>query len=271
MSRRWTIFLLALVELVGLVGCSSAPTVGAAGSTDSAGPDQSTSTTSGPPGTSIGLYFLRDGKVGAGQRQIAVTDDPPHTSIDLLLKGPTDVDKAAGLTTALRPTVQLRSLTVADGVATADFSRDLEDRDTQPSVAQIVYTLTQFPSVTKVKLLIDGLPNGAAGVLPYTRNDVPRITPDLLLESPSPGLASPAGVKVSGEIGMTFPSFGYRFDAGGQTIAQGTITTKFGTGPRKKFDQVVGLPAGTTGPVVMAVSPPPGSAQAPFSVAFSVG
>src|SRR6476660_927084 len=132
MARRWWLLVVLGSVLLGLPACSGSTTTSPSASTPpGAGATTADQPPSGPGGTAISLYFLRDGKVAAGQRQVAVTDDAPRTSVDLLLRGPTDVDQAAGLTTALRPTVQLRSLTVADGVATADFSRDLEDRDSQ--------------------------------------------------------------------------------------------------------------------------------------------
>ena len=59
-----------------------------------------------------------------------------------------------------------------DGVAVVDFNRAFETRDTRPQVAQVVYTLTQFPQVTKVRFLIEGQPNGATGVPPIGRSDL---------------------------------------------------------------------------------------------------
>jgi hypothetical protein len=140
-------------------------------------------------------------------------------------------------------------------------------------VAQVVYTLTQFPEITKVKFLVDGVPNGAAGVLPYGRADLTRLTPDLLIESPTPGLITPTTVKVSGDIASPATSFGYRFESAstpGSPIAEGTLNARLGSGPRKRFDQVVELPPGTSGPVVMVVAQPGGSPQPELRIPLTV-
>jgi hypothetical protein len=272
MRRRWW----TLLALGCLAACSGpTPTSGSGPiSTEAAtGTGTAGSTVAGPAagGTAISLYFLRDGQIGVGQRQIAATDDAPTTAVQLELKGLTDVDKAAGLTTGLAATIQLHKVTVADGVATADVSRDLESRDSQPGVAQLVYALTQFPQIAKVTFLLDGVPNGAVGALPIGRADVPRLTPDLLIESPSPGLVSSSAVKVSGDIAARFPSFDYRVEsAPGQNVAQGTLNAKLGSGPRKKFDQVVDLAPGTTGTVTMVVTPPAGATMKELRIPFRV-
>jgi hypothetical protein len=271
MARRWWFVLL----LASVAACSSTTGTGQ-GATPGTGEAAAGTTVAVPAARAPALaqYFLRDGKVAAGQAQPVpgVDAQSPEQAVRTLIKGLTDADKVAGLTTAIPLSVQLHSLTVADGTATADFSRDLEQRDTEPAVGQIVYTLTAFADITHVKLLIDGLPNGAAGVLPYTRADVPRVTPDVLIESPTPGESFGTGsIKVSGDVATSVPSFGYRFEANGQPVADGTITTKFGSGPRKKFDQVVDLPAGTSGALTMVVSPPTGSTPAQLTIPIAVG
>jgi hypothetical protein len=268
------LLLASAASVASLAACSSSgPTDGST----SLLPGLGTGTTlpaTPPRPPAVAQYFLRDGKVAAGQAQPVPSIDPqtPQVAVQQLIKGPTDVDKAAGLTTAIPPSVQLHSLTVTDGTATADFSRDLEQRDTQPAVGQIVFTLTQFPDITHVKFLLDGQPNGAAGALPYTRADVPRVTADVLIESPTPGEAFPTGsIKISGDVATSVPSFGYHIDAGGQPVADGTITTKFGTGGRKKFDQVIDLPASTTGALTMVVTPPAGATPSSLTIPITVG
>ena len=73
---------------------------------------------------------------------------------------------AAGLTTAIAPKVALLSFNIEGDNATVDFNRAFETADTQPQVAQVVYTLTQFTGLNTVTFLIDGEPNGATGVRP---------------------------------------------------------------------------------------------------------
>ncbi len=74
--------------------------------------------------------------------------DPVRGALDALVAGPTPEEAAFGAGTALDKGVVVNSLVVgADGVATVDFNRKFETRDTRPQVAQVVYTLTQFPQV----------------------------------------------------------------------------------------------------------------------------
>ena len=96
-----------------------------------------------------------------------------RSTLDQLVAGPSPDEAAFGAGTAIEKGVDVQSLTIdADGVATVDFNRKFETKDTRPQVAQVVYTLTQFPQVTKVRFLIEGQPNGATGVPPVGRSDL---------------------------------------------------------------------------------------------------
>jgi spore germination protein GerM len=92
----------------------------------------------------------------------------------VLIAGPTESDAAAGLTTAIAPSVSILSFAIDGDNATVDFNRAFETADTQPQVAQVVYTLTQFAGLNTVTFLIDGEPNGATGVRPLDKADVRR-------------------------------------------------------------------------------------------------
>jgi hypothetical protein len=82
--------------------------------------------------------------------------------------------------------VVLYSLTQQGHVVTVNFSRKFETANTRPQVGQVVYTLTQFPGVDQVQFLIEGQPNGATGVPPWSRADLADMTPAVLVESPAP-------------------------------------------------------------------------------------
>ena len=102
--------------------------------------------------------------------------DPVRAALDILFAGPSPADTAFGATTAIASNAFINSLVVGDdGIATVDFTRKFETADTRPQTAQVVYTLTQFSQVKKVRFLIDGEPNGATGVPPVGRADL-RVT-----------------------------------------------------------------------------------------------
>ena len=227
----------------------------------------SSSAQQGP--TLVTPYFIRDGKVATGSPRPA-TGDAYVDAINFLAAGPDDIEKASGLITAVASNAKAYRLTVTDGTATVDLSRTFETRDTQPQVAQVVFTLTQFPGVDKVKFLIEGTDNGATGVPPVGRDQLTKYTPDVLLESPWPGTRSGASVRVSGNINPGFSSFEYRIDgAAGQQVASGTVNVRFGQG-RRRFDQSIDVPGGITGPARFTVLAPTGSTMTSFAVSLTL-
>lgn len=136
----------------------------------------STTTAPPPPPTTdpaaiavVKLFFLRDGVVAEGETRFAPGPDLALRALEDLLAGPTEADAVAGLTSAIAPRVALLSFSVDGTNVTVDFNRAFETADTQPQVAQVVYTLTQFAGVETVTFLIDGAPNGATGVRPIGR------------------------------------------------------------------------------------------------------
>jgi len=152
----------------------------AACSSTTAGPDISaaTATTAAPVATSapatVGTrpWWIVGGTVTPGGPRLD-GPDPVRSALDQLLAGPSPDEAAFGAGTAIEKGVVVNSLVVGpDGVATVDFNRKFETKDTRPQVAQVVYTLTQFPQVSKVRFLIEGQPNGATGVPPVGRADL---------------------------------------------------------------------------------------------------
>src|SRR5690606_15313075 len=84
-----------------------------------------------------------------------------------LLAGPTDAERALGFGTAIPAGTTLNGVVVADGVATVDLSGDFASgggsASMQARVAQVVFTLTQFPTVDSVDFELDGEPLTALG------------------------------------------------------------------------------------------------------------
>ena len=119
-------------------------------------------------------YFLLDGVIAAGEARLVPGPDVALRALEVLVAGPTEADSAAGLTSAIAPKVSILSFAIDGDNATVDFNRAFETADTQPQVAQVVYTLTQFTGLNTVTFLIDGEPNGATGVRPLDRADVRR-------------------------------------------------------------------------------------------------
>jgi spore germination protein GerM len=80
------------------------------------------------------------------------------------LPSPEEVLNYAGRQSDWGPRVRLRKLTIVDGVATADFSKEMAaygggSARVNAIQEQVTLTLKQFPSVKEVRILVDGKPD----------------------------------------------------------------------------------------------------------------
>lgn len=278
-------------RLAGAIAALAVLTFGCGAKSDEATPtttaatvtstSASSTTTSVPPAVAepgtlfvASPYFLRDGFVGAGQQQLAPGPDVARAALDALSNGPTEADRAAGLGTAIARGVRVNGFEVDGNVATVDFNRAFETADTRPQVAQVVYTLTQFAPITQVKFLVDGQPNGATGVLPIGRRELEPITPPVLVESPTPGLAVTATFAFAGTANTFEANVPWRVEAvGGTTLAQGAATATSGTGTRGTFQTQITV-NGYTGPAVFVtyvVDMATGAETSVVRVPFTIG
>ena len=125
-----------------------------------------------------------------------------------LLDGPTEGEATDGLASAIPAGTQLRDIAVADGVATVDLDGSFDDGGGSASmlgrVAQVVATLTRFPTVERVAFRIDGDPveaiggEGVAVDPPIGRAAIEGQTPQILVESPLPGDSVTSPIRLRG-------------------------------------------------------------------------
>lgn len=126
-----------------------------------------------PRTVAISIYFLRGDQsaftVAPVTKTIARQDRASLLAIALgaLLEGPSESDRARGLTSAIPPGTRLNGVQIQGDIVRANFSRELEAGGGSVSmlgrVWQIVYTATQFPEAPRVKILIDGQDRTALG------------------------------------------------------------------------------------------------------------
>lgn len=129
--------------------------------TTSGGP--ATPTTSPEPtvaGRTITIYLLDgQGRAVPTTRDVA-TEGVARAAVTALIAGPTAREAVAGLSTAFPPDSLLLGIDIAGGTAIVDMSREFESGGGSSSVlgrlAQLVYTLTEFDSVERVELRLDG-------------------------------------------------------------------------------------------------------------------
>jgi hypothetical protein len=100
-------------------------------------------------------------------REVAVSDDLPRRALALLLQGPRAND--AGLVAPLPTSSTIQAFTVTGDTARVDLSAEsvedaaaVDDRpvNEQLALAAIANTLTEFPTIQKVQLTVDGRSGG---------------------------------------------------------------------------------------------------------------
>lgn len=210
------------------------------------------------------MYFLREEKVGPARRTVPQTQTPAKAAMEALLQGPTDADHAANLDTTIPAGTKLNNVTIDAGTATVDLSSTFASgggsTSMQGRVAQVVYTLTQFSSVSAVVFELDGQPAttlGGEGLVldhPQTRGDWESFTPAILLESPLPGDAISSPVHVTGTANTFEATFQIRLtDSSGTTLYDHNAMATSGTGTRGTFDEVVPFTAAKHGAGTLTV------------------
>ena len=125
-----------------------------------------------PPRVEVAAYFFMESVTedpfGPGPflvpvaREIADPDAPATPTVEFLLSGPTAAERQGtpSIASEIPEGTELLGIVVSDGVATVDLSTEFESGGGSFSmlgrVAQVVYTLTQFPTVDSVEFEIEG-------------------------------------------------------------------------------------------------------------------
>jgi len=111
---------------------------------------------------SFEVWFTRGGRLVESLRTHAPTRKVAAAALAALLAGPTRSERASGVSSAIPPGARPLGVSIANGVATVDLSSEFESgaasRSLKLRLAQVVYTLTQFPTVDTVRFEINGTP-----------------------------------------------------------------------------------------------------------------
>jgi germination protein M len=229
-SRALAASLAALLVLL-LAGCGGEDEEGSSpGATTSTFPidktDPPVSVTSSVPEESpavVTLYFLRDGKLGVAARGVVTGPQIGSAAMKELLEGPTGADRAAGLSSAIPAGTELERLAIESGVARVELSKSLDE----PATAQVVHTLSAFPTVRRVEL------EGEQ----HVRSDFEELTPAILVESPRPGEQVSTPLRLSGTANTFEATFQAEVvDATGRVLGKRFVTATSGSGTRGTFD-----------------------------------
>ena len=242
--RRSALFLLAVAACAG---CGSGSKVRTVTVTTTAGVPpvtQSATTTQGSAASTVVPYFVEGNQVAAGEPVQTPERGVAAAALRAVLDGPNDRELAAGLTTAVPPDTRLLDLAIAGGLARVDLSGRFREGEGAPAtrerLAQVVYTLTQFPTVKTVRLRIDGHTVSPFGDVKLdrglTRADFEDETPAILVESPGFATAVSSPFTARGTANTFEATFEWELrGASGEVLAKHFETATSGTGTRGTF------------------------------------
>ncbi|MBE0416770.1 MAG: GerMN domain-containing protein [Coriobacteriia bacterium] len=201
--------------------------------------------------TEVTVYLVRGETLGVAVREVRETVAIARAALEALLAGPTDLDGEAGLGTVIPEGTRLNDVSVTDGVATVDLSPEFESGggslSMQLRVAQVVFTLTRFPTIESVAFMIDGQPVeaiGGEGIVvspPVTRAAFADNTlPAILVETPAPWQEVSSPLRLTGMSNTFEATLNYEVvDPAGVVVAEGFGTATAGTGTWGTFDVTV--------------------------------
>jgi hypothetical protein len=179
----------------------------------------------------IQVWFTRGGKVFATKRTAPYTLETSRLALTELVTGPSAAEAAVGVASALPIGITFDLKGISNGVAAVSFpARFYADGEAAVRLrqAQIVYTLTQYPSVARVDFQ-----NGTA---PLGRADLADLVPAIVVLSPVIGQRVTSPVTVTGTANTREATVNARLlDAAGHEIATKFTTATCGNGCRGTY------------------------------------
>ncbi|MBW3595582.1 MAG: GerMN domain-containing protein, partial [Actinobacteria bacterium] len=149
---------------------------------------------------------------------------------------------------------ELLGLTIENGTATVDFNEEFGNTELGATydgiqIDQVTWTLTQFPSVKRVRYLIEGeVPEdgiGGHGILvdkPMTRKNSEHWLPPIVVEAPLPDQTVGRTFELSGIANVYEATVSWRLTGlDGEPFKRGFVTATCGTGCWGKFKDRISL------------------------------
>jgi hypothetical protein len=226
--------------------------------TSSPSPSPSPTPTGSPVGTTkLSVYFLRGEKLGVAERRVPQTKAVAAAAVRELCAGPSAAERAAGLGTAVPAGTAFGGVSISDGVALVDLSSAFENGGGSLSmtarVAQVVYTLTQFPGIKAVAFSLDGAPISTLGgegvdvAPPQQRADWVDFEPPIFVEIPGVGAALSSPFVLRGTASVYEGSFLAELrDDSGRRIVRAIVQASQGAPERGDFRKTVAFTTAAT-------------------------
>jgi hypothetical protein len=222
------------------------PASGQGGETGPVTFSSSSSTSVTVPGTvpsrmRLEVWLERSGKLWPVVRSVRLTPAVVGAAVSGLLAGPTRTDAADGVRSAVPTGTQLLGISLHGGVATVDLTSEFDAGNAareRLSLAQLVYSVTQFPTVHALRLHLNGQPVTAFAdglVLPdpidRTSMGFAGLVSPITVTNLRPGAAVRAPFTVSGIADVFEAALSYRLlDAAGHELSAGASAASCGTG-----------------------------------------
>lgn len=233
------------------------PSGDTASGTGTTGPAVGTGTTVSS-GRLYRVWFTRGAAVSsesAGREHLFATwREAPETravataAVRFLLDGPTSDEQSADVSSQIPPGTRLLGIDIDGGTATVDLTSEFESGGGSASMfgrlAQVVYTLTEFDSVKRVRFALDGEPvdvfSGEGIVLeqPVGRRDYEDLLPPILADWPPLfGRRVSSPVQIQGSANVFEANVTARLlDRNGDELVSRFTTATCGTGCRGRFE-----------------------------------
>jgi hypothetical protein len=267
----------------GAAGCGSEKAV-------SLGKPRPTTTTTGTEQTgtvptllSLQVWFSRGDGLVAVPRTHSPTPMVATAAVNALLDGPTPDEHASGFATEVPAGTKLLGIAIHNGVATVDFTSEYQSgggsRSMQTRLGQVVYTLTQFPTVQKVRFRLDGSPVNvfsSEGIVidhPVGRADYADLLPAIDVTTPAEEARVTSPVTVTGTANVFEANLAVEvLNAAGKVVGKTFTTATCGTGCRGTYSVPVTFKVGReqSGTIVVHDDDAAGTGKPPHSVRIPV-
>ncbi len=231
---------------------STSPSPSGSPSASPSGPSSPPSPTPSVETMVIRAYYVLDGEPGVEGlvptlRVVPKSTGVARAAMEALLDGDAILDKYSQLSTAVPDGTSLLGITIKNGVATVDLSRDFESGGGSASatyrLGQVVYTLTQFSTVRAVLFQVEGRtvttfgPEGIVLDGPQRRADFEEQLPSTFVDRPAFGAAAGNPARITGTSNVFEATFRIALLDGSRTVLVDQMAmATCGTGCRGTFD-----------------------------------
>ena len=207
MSKRALIIIALSGAVAGCGGSNDASTT--LPTTTSPSTTTATTTAPAPAPITVTVFRVRDGHLVAGAARVQGTRAVAAASLTAL-----------GLAAPI---------SISNGTATVE-----RDDATREQVAEMVYTLTQYPTIQRVDV---------AGKTGLTRADVAAFVPPILVERPAAGATTGKTIAVSGSASVYEATVVLELRQAGKVVQKKVVTAAEGAPGRGPFSGTLVAPA----------------------------